>query len=177
MVFPKVSRRSEKRWLCTDDTASPAQCAARRYNAFVTPKTKPTTARDARPAARCSRTDRSPGFSRTIGREPSKRSRNCARISNRDFFYNSRAPRSSTLASNFTLRRIRAMAKDIRVTVIPTMRYRDAPAAIEWLCKVLGFEKQAVFSNDDGTIGHAQLTLDSGMIMLSSVLANDYARL
>ena len=28
-----------------------------------------------------------------------------------------------------------------RSTVIPAMRYRDAPAAIEWLCRVLGFEK------------------------------------
>jgi uncharacterized glyoxalase superfamily protein PhnB len=60
-------------------------------------------------------------------------------------------------------------AKLCRSTVIPAMRYRDAPAAIEWLCKVLGFEKQAVYSNPDGTIGHAQLVFGNGMVMLSSV--------
>jgi uncharacterized glyoxalase superfamily protein PhnB len=49
------------------------------------------------------------------------------------------------------------------------MRYRDAPAAIEWLCKALGFEKQAVYPNPDGTIGHAQLTFGNGMVMLGSV--------
>ena len=28
--------------------------------------------------------------------------------------------------------------------VIPTMRYRDAPAAIDWLCAVLGFSRHLV---------------------------------
>lgn len=57
-------------------------------------------------------------------------------------------------------------------TVIPSMRYRDAPAAIEWLCRVFGFEKQAVYANEDGTIAHAQLTLGAGMVMLSSATLN-----
>ena len=52
--------------------------------------------------------------------------------------------------------------------VIPGLRYRDAPAAIEWLCQAFGFEKQAVHANPDGTIAHAQLTLGRGMIMLGS---------
>jgi uncharacterized glyoxalase superfamily protein PhnB len=60
-------------------------------------------------------------------------------------------------------------AKETRSTVIPGMRYRDCPAAIEWLCKALGFEKQAVYANKDGTIAHAQLTFGNGMIMLGSV--------
>lgn len=59
--------------------------------------------------------------------------------------------------------------KSRRATIIPCLRYRDAPAAIEWLCEHFGFEKQAVYPNDDGTIAHAQLTLGSGMIMLGSV--------
>ena len=28
--------------------------------------------------------------------------------------------------------------------IIPGMRYRNAPAAIEWLCKAFGFEKHLV---------------------------------
>ncbi len=54
-------------------------------------------------------------------------------------------------------------------TVIPGLRYRDAPAAIRWLCEALGFKEHVVFPNADGTIAHAQLTLGGGMIMLGSV--------
>lgn len=54
-------------------------------------------------------------------------------------------------------------------TIIPCMRYRDAPAAIDWLCRVFGFEKQAVYPNEDGSIAHAQLTHGRGMVMLGSV--------
>jgi len=32
------------------------------------------------------------------------------------------------------------------------MGYRDAAAAIEWLCNVFGFEKHAVYANADGSI-------------------------
>jgi uncharacterized glyoxalase superfamily protein PhnB len=62
------------------------------------------------------------------------------------------------------------LAKKTRVTVIPCLRYRDAPAAIEWLCATFGFEKQLVVPNDDGSIAHAQLSFGNGMIMLGSVL-------
>ena len=61
-------------------------------------------------------------------------------------------------------------AKNCKSTVIPALRYRDAPAAIEWLCKAFGFEKQAVYPNPDGTIAHAQLTFGNGMIMLGSAV-------
>ncbi len=61
-------------------------------------------------------------------------------------------------------------AKNTRATVIPCLRYRDAPAAIKWLCENFGFEKQLVVPNDDGTIAHAQLSFGNGMIMLGSVL-------
>lgn len=65
------------------------------------------------------------------------------------------------------------LAKNTKVTVIPCLRYRDAPAAIEWLCATFGFEKQAVYPNDDGTIAHAQLTFGNGMIMLGSVVEKE----
>lgn len=54
-------------------------------------------------------------------------------------------------------------------TVIPALRYRDAPAAIAWLCRVFGFETHRVFKNPDGTIAHAELKLGGGMLMLASV--------
>ncbi len=52
--------------------------------------------------------------------------------------------------------------------LIPTMRYQDAPAAIEWLVRVFGFEKQLVIPNPDGTIAHAQLKFGPDFIMLGS---------
>lgn len=54
-------------------------------------------------------------------------------------------------------------------SIIPCLRYRDAPKAIEWLCDVFGFKKQAVYPNPDGTVAHAQLVLGGGMVMLGSV--------
>jgi uncharacterized glyoxalase superfamily protein PhnB len=49
------------------------------------------------------------------------------------------------------------------------MRYRNAPAAIEWLVKVFDFEKHLVVDGPDNTITHAQLAHGNGMIMLGSV--------
>lgn len=63
-------------------------------------------------------------------------------------------------------------AKDCKSTVIPALRYRNASEAIDWLCRALGFEKQAVYPNKDGSIAHAQLTFGNGMVMLSSVVEN-----
>jgi uncharacterized glyoxalase superfamily protein PhnB len=72
------------------------------------------------------------------------------------------------------------MADNARKTisnVIPTMRYHDASAAIEWLCKAFGFEKCLVVPGENGTIVHAQLVFGNGMIMLSSAQRNEFDRL
>jgi uncharacterized glyoxalase superfamily protein PhnB len=61
-------------------------------------------------------------------------------------------------------------------TIMPTMRYRNAPAAIDWLCRVFGFERHAVYANPDGSIGHAELTLNGGMIMLGPCKDDEYGR-
>jgi len=52
-------------------------------------------------------------------------------------------------------------------TIIPCLRYRDAEAAIEWLCRAFGFEKNAVYA-EGGIVLHAQLTWGNGMVMLGS---------
>jgi uncharacterized glyoxalase superfamily protein PhnB len=59
-------------------------------------------------------------------------------------------------------------AKETVATIIPSLRYRDALAAIDWLCRAFGFHKQAVYA-DGNTVHHAQLTFGNGMIMLGSV--------
>ena len=53
--------------------------------------------------------------------------------------------------------------------VIPSLRYKDAPAAIAWLEGVLGFTRHAVYEGPDDTIAHAELRYEGGMIMLGSV--------
>ena len=60
--------------------------------------------------------------------------------------------------------------------VIPSMRYRDAAAAIDWLCGVLGFSRHLIVPGEGGTIAHAQLTLGDGMIMLGSERDDDYGQ-
>jgi len=59
-------------------------------------------------------------------------------------------------------------------TIIPTLRYRDAPAAIEYLQNVLGFEAVLVVDGDGGIIEHAQLRHGTGMVMLSSIQDSEY---
>ena len=58
-------------------------------------------------------------------------------------------------------------AKATTATVIPSLRYRNALAMIDWLCKAFGFEKHAVYA-DGEVVHHAQLAFGNGMIMLGS---------
>lgn len=53
--------------------------------------------------------------------------------------------------------------------LIPSVRYRDAHAAIAWLERALGFVRQAVYDGPEGSVAHAQLTFGgTGMLMLGS---------
>jgi uncharacterized glyoxalase superfamily protein PhnB len=61
-------------------------------------------------------------------------------------------------------------------TIMPALRYRNAPAAIDWLCQVFGFARRAVYPGPDNTIGHAELTLGGGMIMLGSYKDDEHGR-
>ena len=60
--------------------------------------------------------------------------------------------------------------------IIPTMRYKDAPAAIVWLCNAFGFEKHLIVPGEDETIAHAQLKFGNGMIMLGSENNHEFGR-
>jgi len=59
-------------------------------------------------------------------------------------------------------------------TIIPTLRYRDAKAAIAFLQRAFGFEPKLVVEGDGDMIEHAQLTFGNGMIMLSSLRDGEY---
>jgi uncharacterized glyoxalase superfamily protein PhnB len=62
-------------------------------------------------------------------------------------------------------------------TVIPALRYADAPAAIEFLTDAFGFTVQMVVEGGEGVIEHAQLVHGGGMIMLGSDRDNEFGRL
>ena len=51
-------------------------------------------------------------------------------------------------------------------TVFPTMSYRDASAAIEFLERAFGAEPHAVYRDESGRVRHAELKLGNGMVML-----------
>ncbi len=65
---------------------------------------------------------------------------------------------------------------NLRSTIIPALRYRNAPAAIDWFCQVFGFARHAVYESETGTIAHAELTLNGGMIMLGSARDDEHAQ-
>ncbi len=48
------------------------------------------------------------------------------------------------------------------------LSYRDAPAAISFLCKAFGFEEVMRLTMPDGSIGHAELRYGDSVIMLAS---------
>ncbi len=62
-------------------------------------------------------------------------------------------------------------------TIVPALRYRDAKAAIAFLCSAFGFTKHLVVPGEGNVIHHAQLTLGNGMIMLGSMADNAFGKL
>jgi uncharacterized glyoxalase superfamily protein PhnB len=53
-------------------------------------------------------------------------------------------------------------------SVYPTLRYTDAPAAIEFLVRAFGMTRETVLENPDGSIAHAELGWGNGIVMLGS---------
>ena len=50
----------------------------------------------------------------------------------------------------------------------PCLSYDDAPRAIDWLCKAFGFVKRFAVTGPDGAIFHSELSLGTGVIMVST---------
>ena len=53
-----------------------------------------------------------------------------------------------------------------RPTVAPGISYRDPAAALKWLETAFGFETSMVVENDDGSIGHSEMRIGDGLIMV-----------
>ena len=63
-----------------------------------------------------------------------------------------------------------------KARIIPAMRYKDAKAAINWLCNTFGFERHLIIEGENDNVEHAQLVLGDCMIMLSSMNDNEYGK-
>ena len=60
---------------------------------------------------------------------------------------------------------------------IPCLRYKDAHAAIDWLCEAFGFKKHLLVPADDGGVAHAQLVRGGTMVMLGSTRDDEFGAL
>jgi uncharacterized glyoxalase superfamily protein PhnB len=53
--------------------------------------------------------------------------------------------------------------------------YENAPAAIDWLCRVFGFEVRIKVEGEGGRIEHSELSFgDDGLIMVADVRASKF---
>lgn len=69
------------------------------------------------------------------------------------------------------------LAKTTTATIVPTLRYRDAHAAIDWLERAFGFRRHFVVPDGEGGVAHAQLTFGNGMVMLGSAREDEFGQM
>lgn len=58
--------------------------------------------------------------------------------------------------------------KPITTAITPGITYRDAPAAMKWLCEVLGFKVTMHYEDSCGGVAYAQLEWRDGAVEVSS---------
>ena len=58
------------------------------------------------------------------------------------------------------------------MSIYACFRYRDCPAAIDFLCEAFGFERVVIYE-DDGVVHHAELRLGDAMVMLGTARDDD----
>ncbi len=62
--------------------------------------------------------------------------------------------------------------ESIQPTIYPSLFYRDAATAIDWLCAAFGFRKRLVVTGDNGSILHSELSYGDGVVMVGSARAS-----
>lgn len=53
----------------------------------------------------------------------------------------------------------------IAPAIVPVLRFADGARTVDWLCDAFGFERGMVMTNDDGSLGHVELSLGRQLIM------------
>ncbi|HWE21124.1 MAG TPA: VOC family protein [Hyphomicrobiaceae bacterium] len=64
-----------------------------------------------------------------------------------------------------------------RTPVIPTVRYRDVPAAIRWLCRAFGMRAHRIVRDANGVPCYAELTVGTGMLMVAPIEDTAFGKL
>lgn len=62
-------------------------------------------------------------------------------------------------------------------SIIPTVRYRDVPAAIAWLQNAFGFETHRLVKGAKGPVVYGELKFGSGMVMIAPVQETPFGKL
>lgn len=62
-------------------------------------------------------------------------------------------------------------------SVIPTVRYRDIPAAVAWLQEAFAFETHRLVKDSKGTVLYAELTFGTGMVMVAPIQDSPFGKL
>lgn len=57
---------------------------------------------------------------------------------------------------------------ELAQSLYPVIRYRDADAAVEWLCRAFGCTERDVHRDDAGTIRHGELELEGNLLMVGT---------
>ncbi len=57
--------------------------------------------------------------------------------------------------------------------IVPYLYYDDGPAALEYMCKVFGFEELMRVARGDGTFMHAEAGYQGNAVMLGTPLGED----
>jgi uncharacterized glyoxalase superfamily protein PhnB len=65
----------------------------------------------------------------------------------------------------------------VGASVIPTVRYRDVPAAVEWLCRAFGMKVHRVVTDAHGAARYAELTVGAGMLMVAPIEDTAFGKL
>jgi uncharacterized glyoxalase superfamily protein PhnB len=55
-----------------------------------------------------------------------------------------------------------------RQAVVPMLTYANGTAAMDWLANAFGFVETMRFVDDDGVLGHGEMTVNGGLLMLAS---------
>lgn len=58
-------------------------------------------------------------------------------------------------------------------TFYPCLTYRDAKAAMEWLHEAFGFKVLALYEGEGGRVEHAEMSFETGVVMLGSIKNQD----
>lgn len=61
--------------------------------------------------------------------------------------------------------------------IVYTLRYKNATAAVEWLCRAFNFEPNEVSADASGQVFHAELVYRNGMVMLGQARDDEFGRL